>query len=55
MVDADEVAAGRPGPVQLQCVDLIGVPASGSGQVQVLRGVVVAGDQCVERAELVDP
>ena len=62
VVDADEVAAGRLGPVQLQCKDLVCVPASGGGQVLVLRGVVVVlwgvvvgVVRCVERAELVDP
>ena len=57
VVDTDEVAAGRPGPVQLQREDLVSVPASGGGQVLVLRavvvvlrGFVVGVVRCVERA-----
>ena len=39
VVNADEVAARRPGSVQVQRDDLVGVPASGGGQVLELRGV----------------
>ena len=54
VVDTDEVAARRPGPVQLQRVDLVCVPAPGGRQVLMLRRVVGPGGRCVERPELVD-